>query len=168
MPDTEWYTPSRILSAARETLGSIDLDPASCPSAQARVKARRYLSAADDALRPAADWTAATCWLNPPYGGAQLPQFAARLLAELAAGRVGAAIWLSNCSTDTVAVQSLLAEAAWICLPRGRIFFDRPGGRRASPARPSILIGLGRHIPPAPPAMARLGPILRPVLQHTR
>lgn len=166
MPDTEWYTPSRIIAAARETLGSIDLDPASCPAAQARVRARRYLTARDDALRPDADWTAGTCWLNPPYG-AQLPGFAARLLAELAQGRVGAAIWLSNCSTDTVAVQSLLAEAAWICLPRGRIFFDRPAGGRASPARPSILIGLGR-IPPAPRAMARLGPVLRSVLQHAR
>ena len=165
MPDTEWYTPSRILDAARETLGSIDLDPASCAAAQARVQARRFLSRADDALRPDADWTAGTCWLNPPYG-AQLPGFAARLLAELREGRIGAAIWLSNCSTDTVAVQSLLAGAAWICLPRGRIFFDRPGGRRASPARPSILIGLGRRIPPAPAAMARLGPVLRPVLAH--
>ena len=52
MPDTEWYTPSRILDAARETLGSIDLDPASCAAAQARVQARRFLSRADDALRP--------------------------------------------------------------------------------------------------------------------
>ena len=35
-----WHTPAEYIEAAREVMGSIDLDPASCHIAQQAVKAR--------------------------------------------------------------------------------------------------------------------------------
>lgn len=61
----EHYTPEHVVEAARRTLGAIDLDPASCGAANARVKATRWFGVNDDGL--------AQCWegrvfLNPPGG----------------------------------------------------------------------------------------------------
>ncbi len=46
----EWYTPSYIIEAARQVLGSIDLDPASCALANQTVKAAKYFTVDDDGL----------------------------------------------------------------------------------------------------------------------
>jgi hypothetical protein len=76
----EWYTPAPYVEAAREVLGGIELDPASCAEAQETVKAARYYTLnydrtgesseqgafqADGLLRP---WVARSVFLNPPYG----------------------------------------------------------------------------------------------------
>lgn len=63
----EWYTPSRYIEAAREVMGSIDLDPASCAMANQTVKAKRYYSIEDNGLEQ--PWYG-NVWLNPPYGKA--------------------------------------------------------------------------------------------------
>jgi hypothetical protein len=44
----EWFTPPRYIEAVREVLGAIDLDPASCESANRIVQATRYFTAADN------------------------------------------------------------------------------------------------------------------------
>ena len=44
----EWYTPSRYIEAVRETLGFIDLDPASCLEANNLIKAKRFFSLEND------------------------------------------------------------------------------------------------------------------------
>lgn len=43
--NVQYFTPVKILEAAREVLGRIDFDPASCEAANDRVKARTFLSA---------------------------------------------------------------------------------------------------------------------------
>lgn len=68
----EWYTPPFIIAAARNTLGSIDLDPASNAIANAIVKATRYFTKEDDAFQQ--DWNAnpngrfdaINIFINPP------------------------------------------------------------------------------------------------------
>lgn len=66
----EHYTPPEIIEAARLTMQSIDLDPASCQLANTIVKASRYYSVADDGLNQ--DWDfnrfPSKVFLNPPGG----------------------------------------------------------------------------------------------------
>jgi ParB family chromosome partitioning protein len=46
----EWYTPGPYLGAAKEVIGAIDLDPASCVIAQQTVQAQRFFAISDDGL----------------------------------------------------------------------------------------------------------------------
>ena len=57
----EWYTPNTIISDAHQLLGGIDLDPASCETAQRTVQAKRYFTKSDDGL--AKQWRG-NVWLN--------------------------------------------------------------------------------------------------------
>lgn len=68
--DVEWYTPPAIIEAARATMGSIDLDPASCKIANRTVKAERYYTIADNGL--ALPWFG-NVWINHPFGKEERP-----------------------------------------------------------------------------------------------
>ena len=46
----EWYTPPAIIEAARNVMGSIDLDPASCYEANKIVKATEHYDIEDNGL----------------------------------------------------------------------------------------------------------------------
>lgn len=48
--ENEWFTPSNIIEVARLTMGSIDLDPASCDLANQRVKAQKIYTEQDSGL----------------------------------------------------------------------------------------------------------------------
>ena len=61
----EWYTPPSIIADVREVLGSIDLDPASCETANETVRATKWYGIDDDGLSQ--PW-AGRIYLNPPYG----------------------------------------------------------------------------------------------------
>jgi DNA N-6-adenine-methyltransferase (Dam) len=88
----EWYTPAAYVDAAREVLGGIDLDPASCELANRVVRARVFYDRDSDGL--AREWRGRV-FLNPPYGR-QCGEFVAKALDEHRAGHVQAAILLLN------------------------------------------------------------------------
>jgi ParB-like chromosome segregation protein Spo0J len=86
----EWYTPAWLVELAREAMGGIDLDPASCEEANSVVKAAQIYTAADDGrLKP---WKGRV-FVNPPYALPLVEGFAAKLVAEYEAGRVTEAVW---------------------------------------------------------------------------
>lgn len=103
----ENYTPYYIIKAAREVLGKIDLDPASCKEAQDLVRATSWLGKATNSLQPKIPWLG-RIWLNPPYS-MTLP-FVAKAFAEYDKGNIRAGIILTNNGTDTEWGQMLLSR----------------------------------------------------------
>lgn len=136
----EWYTPIAVVEAAREVLGAIDLDPATCKFAQSRIRADRFFTKEDNGLdKP---WSGRV-WLNPPYSQPAANQFAEKLIEEWRAGRVTSAVVVQNASTDTGWFHSLAKEGA-ICLTRGRISFDREDGRGSQNRYGQVFFYLGK------------------------
>ncbi len=130
--DNEWYTPAEYVEAARTVLGEIDLDPASNIVAQATVKAAAFFTREDDGLKR--DWHGRV-WLNPPYAQPFIAQFVTKLVGEVRAGRVTAAILLTHNYTDTAWFHEIAGQANGICFTRGRIKFCKPDRELAAPTQ---------------------------------
>lgn len=130
--NSEWYTPKEIIEAAREALGVIDLDPASCAMAQRVVRAKTFYTRADNGL--SLPWHGCV-WLNPPYGRGVIESFVAKLLSCLHERYVPRAICLTNNCTETQWWQELAAAAEAVCFPRGRVRFWGPLERNNSPTQ---------------------------------
>jgi phage N-6-adenine-methyltransferase len=128
--EMEWYTPAIYIDAARDVLGSIDLDPASSKEAQASIRAKKFYTLDDDGLSK--DWNG-TVWLNPPFASSLVKPFAAKLIESVKAGSVPAAIMITNAYTETSWFHSLATASAAVCFTRGRVKFDSPHGEKAAP-----------------------------------
>jgi phage N-6-adenine-methyltransferase len=138
--DNDWNTPGQCISAARAVLGEIDLDPASNIEAQTIVQATKFFTKEDDGLKH--EWHGRV-WLNPPYARGLIGRFVAKLLAELEAGHVTAAIMLTHSFTDTAWYQDAAGMAAAVCFTRGRIRFEKPAGEKASPVKGQSFLYFG-------------------------
>jgi hypothetical protein len=124
--NSEWYTPQEYVSAAREVMGGIDIDPCSCQDANRVIKATTFYSEADDGFSK--EWHG-RLYTNPPYGEGTIDKFADKLLDEIGLQRVTQAIVLVNNCTETKWFQRLLRVSSNVCFPMGRISFwsaDRP------------------------------------------
>jgi len=70
----EWYTPSHVAEAVRETLdGRIDLDPASCEEANQIIRATKIFTKATDGMKHR--WEG-NVFFNPPYSQLEINQWA--------------------------------------------------------------------------------------------
>jgi ParB family chromosome partitioning protein len=135
----EWYTPPEFLAAARDVLGSIDLDPASCDKAQQAVQAARYFTAQEDGLGQ--PWRGKV-WLNPPFR--QVDRFAAKLCEAHRSGAVPEAVLLVNNATETAWFQDTARMASALCLPLGRIrFLDHSGTPQQQPLQGQAILYFG-------------------------
>lgn len=122
----EAYTPPEYIEAAREVMGGIDLDPASCELAQRTVRATTYYTKRENGLvKP---WKGRT-WMNSPYSVELVGRFATRLMEHLNSGAVPQALALYNASTDTAWFHMLAAAAARTCFTVGRSSFIGPDGK---------------------------------------
>jgi hypothetical protein len=146
MTSVEWYTPAKYIEAAREVMGGIDLDPASCAQAQMTVKADCWFgpgsSCGEDGLTQ--EWRG-NVWLNPPYGKTAGKSNAGRwidkLLREYDAGRVDQAILLVNAQTAEQWFKPLWRFP--LCFTDHRIKFVSPTGVRSQPTHGNVFVFVG-------------------------
>lgn len=126
--NNEWYTPAKYIDAARELMGGIDLDPASCAFANETVKAANYYDITQNGLDKS--WTGRV-WLNPPYGYtdgvSNQALWSSCLIMQYDKGKgpTTEAVLLVNAAVDTNWFHDLLADYP-VCLTRGRINFTTP------------------------------------------
>lgn len=123
----EWFTPINVLEAARDALGGIDIDPASCAIANENVQAVNFMTIDDNVLDIECRWKGRRVWLNPPYD--QVRSFVGKLVSEYEhpAGGTTAAILLTSDCTDTSWFQLAASRASCICFTFRRLGFLRAG-----------------------------------------
>lgn len=136
--NNERYTPKEYIDAAREVLGTIDLDPASSELANQTVKATKIYTAQDDGLQQ--EWFG-NIWLNPPYAKDLLPKFA----EKFAASNFNQAIVLVHNATETRWFLNFIRKASAIVFPTGRVDCKTPGENRNTPLQGSALIYVGNN-----------------------
>lgn len=139
----EWYTPPQYIEAAREVMGGIDLDPASCEAAQENVRAFRYFTSGEDGLN--LPWAGAV-WLNPPYGRdangrSNQAVWSARLIDAYESGDVTAAVLLVSANTSEKWFQPLWNYP--ICFTDHPIDFIPAGQQNSGANHGSVLVYFG-------------------------
>ncbi len=141
----EWTTPPAVLTRVVQCLGAIDLDP--CADAAHTVPATRHFTVNLDGLHQ--PWSGRV-YMNPPYGR-PIRRWVTKLLEEVAAGRVTAAIALVPARTDTAWFRQL---DGWpVAFWHGRLRFG--AAPNAAPF-PSALVAI--RVP-----VARLVEVFAPV-----
>ena len=156
----EWYTPPIYVEAARDVMGGIDLDPASCPLANQLVGATAIFTTADDGLNY--EWHGRV-WLNPPYGN-QKDKFVEHCIAEFTSGRVSEAVMCLNAhAVDTVWFQSLWKYP--ICFTHHRVRFlgGKPGQgdpEDGAPTTGTAFVYLGKSPERFATTFSRFGPVV--------
>ena len=120
----EWYTPLYLIEAAKRVLGTIDLDPASCPKANRRIGAVAYYSEACSGLDVRHAWRGRV-WMNPPFNR-RGPLFAARLRDEVVAGNVTEACALFSLGHMSALwfQETIYPISAAVGVTRARLQFD--------------------------------------------
>lgn len=138
----EWYTPADYIEAARQLMGGIDLDPASCEAAQENVRAEYFYTKQDNGLTM--PWFGCV-WLNPPYSTPLIRHFVAKLIGEHEAGNITEAVILTNNSSDTAWFHDLLSRYP-ACFTRGRVQFWRPDHEDFGARQGQTLFYLGANV----------------------
>lgn len=162
----EWYTPARYFEGVRETLGEIDLDPASNPMANATVGAKHFFTKEDDGLE--LDWYGRV-FVNPPYGktddGKSLAgEFCNKAVREYENGNIDACIILVN-SLHSQAWQAPLYKHT-VCFVDHRIqFVSGDGDQNKNPTFQNIFVYLGKNDEAFASAFQRFGYVMRSIIQ---
>ena len=135
----EWYTPSVYVDAAREVMGSIDLDPASCLVANKSVKATKIYTKDTNGLDKT--WEG-NVWMNPPYGPGGQARWTSKMIEEYESDNIEQGIILVNSATDTIWFSKLWPYL--ICFVKRRIKFEsREDSQKHSPTHGNVFVYLG-------------------------
>lgn len=155
---SEWYTPPEYIEAAREWMGSIDLDPASnALSNKQFVGAKRYYSLENGQDGLLEEW-AGNVFLNPPS-----PPRAwwAELVRSFGDG-VSQAVYVAYSVEQILQIQNWtpgvhpLSEDVHVCVPKQRIRFMCTASDRIAAVTDRISKRVKRGGKPASKAETRL------------
>lgn len=138
----EWYTPERYIDLAREVLGEIDLDPASCEFANETVKAKIFYSEENDGLCKM--WNGRV-WMNPPYSSELVPKFTEKFVDEYNDGNITEGIVLVNNATETAWFTNMVNAASAVCFPRGRIRYQSQTRESLAPLQGQAFLYFGEN-----------------------
>lgn len=140
-----WFTPAKVIDAARELMGGFDLDPASCAEANETVGAATFFTQEDDGL--AQTWHGRV-WCNPPYGRdsddnkSNQAKWTAYMADQYDAGN-----FVAGCLLVTFVPDRSWFERLWnypMCAFRDRLKFRTPGGNvPASPTSANVVVYFG-------------------------
>ena len=173
MKSNEWYTPAKYIEAAREVMGSIDLDPASCELANRTVKATTYYTQEQNGLL--LPWYG-NIWLNPPYSnpagarnvnfrGGNLSgytkPFMLKLMHHFSRGEIQQAIVCVNADTCRTWFQPLWNGL--LCFPSPQVEFLRPDGTREHHFYSTVFGYLGTYEQKFIDIFSRFGPVAKRV-----
>lgn len=157
--ENEWYTPTEFTASAREVMGGIDLDPASCETANANVQAAQFYTASDNGLEQ--PWSGRV-WMNPPYAQPLIAEFCGALIKHVAAQTVTQACVLVNNGTETAWGQQLIANASAVCFPKSRIrFIDKEGNPSGAPLQGQMICYFGASADEFSWEFSKFGAVLR-------
>ena len=140
--NNEWYTPKKYVDAARNVLGHIDLDPASCDYANKTVQAEHFYSVEDDGLTK--EWCGKV-WMNPPYNAEGVTKFTEKFVDEYNTGNIKEGIVLVNNATETSWFVNMVRVASAIVFPRGRIRYESATRESLAPLQGQAFLYFGKN-----------------------
>lgn len=139
--NNEWYTPKEIIEAARQAMGSIDVDPASSEIANQVVKATEYYTAETNGLDKKLH---GNVWMNPPYSSELIGKFVSKIVDER--DDYEQAVVLVNNATETEWFNKLVSVATAVCFPKSRVKFYMPEGKTGAPLQGQAIIYFGNNV----------------------
>jgi len=139
--NNEWYTPKEIIEAARQAMGSIDVDPASSEIANQVVKATEYYTAETNGLDKKLH---GNVWMNPPYSSELIGKFVSKIVDER--DDYEQAVVLVNNATETEWFNKLVSVATAVCFPKSRVKFYMPEGKTGAPLQGQAIIYIGNNV----------------------
>lgn len=93
----EWYTPLKIVFAAKQVMGSIDLDPFASKESAERMNVINYITVEEDGLTM--KWFG-NVWMNHPFSRENNHACVAKLVAEYCSLRVKQACCITFAATS--------------------------------------------------------------------
>jgi len=153
----EYYTPSSIIEAARSTMGSIDLDPASSETANQRVKALAYYSS--EGLEKT--WYG-NIWLNHPFSRENNPLWIRKLHLGYHLDRIEQACCLTYAATSENWFQPLFNYVQCWLAPRTN-FYLPDGTLKKGVTKGSVITYFGSENKKFSFYFSKLGYITQPL-----
>jgi ParB family transcriptional regulator, chromosome partitioning protein len=165
----EHFTPAYIVEPARELLGDIDLDPASCVAANKVIRAKKFYDETRDGL--SVHWFGRV-FLNCPYGHNEANEsnqgvWTSYLLEQYEARHTTAAFLVVNGVPDRKWFKPLWRFP--ICFPDDRIPFLDPETLepQKSPTNGNALVYLGEDFKAFERLFSPIGQIVLPSKKHS-
>jgi len=156
--ENEWYTPPQYIEAARQVMGSIDLDPASCETANETVSAMEYFDIDDDGLEQ--EWHG-NIWMNPPYAQPFVDKFSEAVTEKYQNNEIKQACILVNNATETEWFQRMLRVASAVCFIKTRVkFLDKEGSASGAPLQGQAILYMGSNTVSFKTAFVGVGEVL--------